>query len=173
MNKLLEPLYEMDQRSFFYVFNLSCHYHVVTLARLISRFGDGYLYAILGLIVFKLDAVQGERFLIDGLLAFSIELPLYLVLKNSIRRPRPSQSTSGFLARHKASDEFSFPSGHTAAAFLFATLMSFYYPKYFVVFYLLAGLVGFSRVMLGVHYPSDIAAGILLGCGATLTVLLV
>lgn len=171
MNRLLQPFLQMDQRSLFFIFNLGHHFKITGPAKLISRLGDGYLYAILALVIFHLDSIDGAAFVKNGLLAFAIELPLYLLLKNLIRRPRPNHSLPGFRPRHQASDKFSLPSGHTAAAFLFATLLSFYYPQFYLLFFSIAGLIGCSRVLLGVHYPSDIAAGILLGCGSALVVI--
>ena len=61
------------------------------------------------------------------------------------------------------SDKFSFPSGHTAAAFVFANIVVAFFPSLSIPLYLFATLVGLSRVMLGVHYPGDILAGMVLG----------
>ncbi|MEC8880451.1 MAG: phosphatase PAP2 family protein [Pseudomonadota bacterium] len=63
----------------------------------------------------------------------------------------------------KPAGRFSFPSGHTAAAFVMATLLGIFYPVVATLALAFALLVGLSRVLLGVHYPSDIAAGALLG----------
>ena len=62
----------------------------------------------------------------------------------------------------------SFPSGHTSTAFALATSLSLAFPKWYVIFpsFLWAGLVAYSRLHLGVHYPSDIIAGIIVGCGS-------
>jgi undecaprenyl-diphosphatase len=68
-------------------------------------------------------------------------------------------STGGSLP----SDQFSFPSGHTAAAFAMATLVSFHFPILTLPVIIWALLVGFSRIYLGVHYPTDILAGIVIG----------
>jgi undecaprenyl-diphosphatase len=57
------------------------------------------------------------------------------------------------------------PSGHTAAAFLMASILSSFYPSVTVFVYLWALSIGFSRVLLGVHYPGDILAGAALGLG--------
>lgn len=161
----------MDHKSLYLIFNLGNRIEIAPMARQISRLGDGYLYAILALLIYQYDFVNGESFMTLVLTAFAIELPLYLLLKNTIRRPRPSSVILGLQPKHKASDKFSLPSGHTAAAFLFATLLSFYYPVWFYVFFSVASLIALTRVLLGVHYPSDIAAGILLGCGSALLVL--
>ncbi len=171
MIRLFEPVVGIDRKGFLYVFKLGHLGYMSEVARLISRFGDGYFYLLITLAIYYLDRENGSAFLTSASVAFLIELPLYIVLKNCIRRPRPSPSIRNFLSRHNASDEFSFPSGHTAAAFLYATVLSFYYPQLFLIFYLIAALIGLSRVLLGVHFPSDIAAGILLGCSSALMVL--
>ena len=166
MLRLIMPLIQMDHKSFLWIVNFAHALNITNLARMISRLGDGYLYGLLGILIFWLDSVNGNSFFYSALLAFGIELPLYLLLKNSIRRPRPKESIIGFKPVHKPSDQFSFPSGHTAAAFLFATVLSYHYPGLMGAAFIIAGMIGLSRVLLGVHYPSDIAAGILLGCGS-------
>lgn len=135
---------------------------IADLSRWVSSLGDGLLYALLGAGLALLEPNAGELFLFVGLLAFLIELPLYLLLKNIIRRNRPC----GFVVSDaviQPSDRFSFPSGHSAAAFVFATLIATYYPMFGELAYFMAMLIGLSRILLGVHYPSDIAAGAVLG----------
>lgn len=129
----------------------------------VSRSGDGYGY--LAFIVFAYGMGWPEASLLTLLLlaGFAIELPCYWALKNLLRRPRPYQHLSPLVAVITASDKFSFPSGHTTAAFLFASLCSTQLPELTFYLYIWASAVGLSRVALGVHYPTDIAAGAVLG----------
>ncbi len=137
------------------------------VSRWISHTGDGIYYVIIGIIVALLEPVVGLAFFLTGVIAFSIELPLYVVLKNSIKRRRPDDVITEFVAFLIPSDKFSFPSGHTAAAFVMATLISIFYPSFTLLAYSVASVIGFSRVLLGVHFPSDILAGALLGTFST------
>ncbi|AFV00007.2 hypothetical protein M5M_14350 [Simiduia agarivorans SA1 = DSM 21679] len=133
-----------------------------TTARLISRLADGPLYLVIALGFAACDGERGLRFLTFGLACYALEVPLYLLLKRFFKRERPFRQLNcwhGFVP----ADEFSFPSGHTAAAAVFAALLGIYYVDN--AFLLCAGvfLVGASRVVLGVHFPGDIFAGAILG----------
>jgi len=108
---------------------------------------------------------DGTLFLYTALLAYALELPLYLVLKTNLKRQRPCDILLNFRAHITPSDKFSLPSGHTAAAFLMASIISSFYPSVTVAVYLWASSIALSRILLGVHYPGDILAGAALGLG--------
>ena len=96
------------------------------------------------------------------LMGFAIERPVYLVLKNVLKRNRPFRVLA---IRNEVdpSDQFSFPSGHTCAAFLFTTLVCHTLPVLWIPLLIWATLVGLSRIVLGVHYPTDVLVGAVLG----------
>ena len=88
------------------------------------------------------------------------------ILKYSINRDRPFVTYPDITKKGKAGSP-SFPSGHTSSAFATATSLSLAYPKWYVIApsFVYAGAVGYSRMDLGVHYPSDVLAGALIGSG--------
>jgi undecaprenyl-diphosphatase len=86
------------------------------------------------------------------------------IIKNIVARERPF-ITYPFIQKVTDGGSFSFPSGHTSDAFSFATAMTLAFPKWFVILpsVVWALGVGYSRIDLGVHYPSDVLGGIILG----------
>lgn len=105
----------------------------------------------------------GKAFFTLALVAFAIERPIYFVLKNVLKRRRPPEVVPDFTSIIRASDQFSFPSGHTMAAFLLAGLATMFIGIAAFPLYIWASLIAASRVILGVHFPSDTIAGALLG----------
>jgi membrane-associated phospholipid phosphatase len=101
-------------------------------------------------------------------LSMGLNTALTYSLKNIINRPRPYTTYPNDIVAYESMKSMSFPSGHTSIAFATATALSLKYPKWYVIApsYAWASYVGYSRMNLGVHYPSDVLAGAVLGAGS-------
>ena len=99
--------------------------------------------------------------------AFVIESIAYTLIKKNVKRIRPFKTIEDITSLIIPPDEFSFPSGHTAAAAVFAVLCASVYPELSTALTAYVILIGFSRIYNGVHYPGDVFAGAALGiiCG--------
>ena len=133
----------------------------------ISRLGDGvFWYALMGALVL-LGGERGLRATAEMAASGLLALGLYWMLKAMTRRPRPFRSVDGIVAHLPPLDEFSFPSGHTLQAVSFSLVACAWFPALTPLLLVFTLLIAASRIVLGLHYPSDVLAaagiGLLLG----------
>ena len=143
------------------------HYYqrFISFVRAVSKTGDGYMQVMLPIVITVISGFEQIAFLVLVAKAYLIERPLYFVLKNTLKRRRPPEVEPSVKSIVTPSDQFSFPSGHTMAAFLLASLATIEFGAIASILYLWASMVGASRVILSVHFPTDILAGAAIGTG--------
>jgi undecaprenyl-diphosphatase len=144
--------------------NRGCRWpEVRELFCIVSRLGDGvfwYTLMVLMTVVFGYEGlVCALRMVIVGLIGAA----LYKYLKAGLVRERPFISHLGIVQGTRALDRYSFPSGHTLHAVSFTVLAVDAFPILAVLLVPFACLVAMSRVVLGLHYPSDVVVGALIG----------
>lgn len=135
----------------------------VTLLRLSSRLGDGVFWygLLLGLLAWHgWDAAPAVLHMI---LAGLVGTMLYKWLKGATERPRPYQVCPTIRCLTAPLDRFSFPSGHTLHAVVFSLVATAHYPALGWLVWPFTALVALSRLVLGLHYVSDVLIGALLG----------
>jgi undecaprenyl-diphosphatase len=137
---------------------------------LISRLGDGIFWyaqmAVLPLLYGSPGAETAIRMAIAGVLGVA----LYKCLKQYLVRERPCTVLSDIVRGTAPLDRYSFPSGHTLHAVSFAMLIISAFPPWAWLCIPFAVLVALSRVVLGLHYPSDVVAGACIGAVLATTV---
>jgi undecaprenyl-diphosphatase len=142
--------------------------------RWVSRLADGWLWLILAAVL----AAGGDptwKAMAAGSVAAAVTNLLLVLLKHRFRRPRPCDiEPHPLFADVKPPDPFSFPSGHSMNAFAVGTVLALHFPLVAPLALVLAGSIAVSRVVLGMHYVSDVMAGSAIGTfvGATTYVLL-
>lgn len=128
-----------------------------------TRGGDGWLWYALGAILLLFGGE--ERFMAVGAAAFAAGtgIALFLRIKKATGRKRPCAIEPHCWATLLPPDQFSFPSGHTITAFAVAVSLSMFYPELAAGLLFCAVSVALSRVLLGMHFLSDVLAGAAIG----------
>ncbi len=101
-------------------------------------------------------------------IALCLAMGISTGLKYGIQRERPYARYPADITARDHSETYSFPSGHSTAAFATATALSFTYKKWYIAVpaYAYAGFVGYSRMRLGMHYPGDVLGSMAIGIGS-------
>ncbi|WP_317928822.1 phosphatase PAP2 family protein [Halioxenophilus sp. WMMB6] len=162
--RLLESIHNFDLLTFDWCHRRKNHEILVEVSRWVSKTADGPLYVVCGIVL----ALNNYYAVIPAFLAaFVLERTLYTLIKKFFKRNRPPEAIPNYQSAIIPSDQFSFPSGHTSAAFMMTIILSGLFPQLFWALLPWAASVGASRVMLGVHFPTDTLAGATLGlsCG--------
>jgi undecaprenyl-diphosphatase len=128
-----------------------------------SRLGDGLIWYALILALPLLYGTAGVRPAIVMALTGALGVAVYTLLKHLFVRERPFITHTAIDPAAAPLDRYSFPSGHTLHAVSFAWQASAHFPELGLVLLPLAALIAGSRVVLGLHYPSDVLAGAALG----------
>lgn len=124
-----------------------------------SRLGDGVFWYVLMLALPVLYGWEGLRASLHMAIAGLIALPIYKLLKQTTERDRPFKRHVNILQNVPPLDQFSFPSGHTMHAVGFSIVLLAYFPAWWIVVVPFTLMVALSRLVLGLHYPSDVLAG--------------
>lgn len=160
----LKSVFKNSDIKLYYFFNrkLCCKPLDVFLGRLTTLFDPvASIFIILALYI-----ISSTKHLTYGnhlLFVIAISQVITHVLKRIFGRIRPFEELEYARFRNEPpKDIYSFPSGHTCAAFAMSLVLSFYFPMYKDLFYSMAIMVGLSRMYLGFHYPTDVIVGALI-----------
>jgi undecaprenyl-diphosphatase len=128
-----------------------------------TRGGDGWLWYAVGLAVGLDGGPQRFHALLAAVLAVSVGITLFLWLKRVCGRKRPCSLETHSWATLLPPDQFSFPSGHTITAFAMVVSVGTFYPAMLIGLIFCAFSVALSRILLGMHFLSDVVAGAVIG----------
>jgi len=160
----------MDIRLFYWI---NSHHNVLfdVLFWTLSAAGELYfIWFCFALLSFSIDRKNGKTVFLGILISlFLVYVSVEWVIKPVIARPRPFVALAGVrqltlspLGKIVRSD-YSFPSGHCASSMAAACILGSFYRRLRLPLLLLVGLMGYSRIYLGMHYPTDCLAGFAVG----------
>lgn len=169
MNSLSTWLRDWDQQ-WFYFCNRACRVRIFDLSMpWITELGGPFFSVLSCLLLYFWGTPDLRITAWDGLLALVFSHLAAQIIKWAFTRPRPYMTLPDVYTVFPLKDP-SFPSGHTTAAFSLAVCYALHFPFFAGPLLTVAAVVGFSRIYLGLHYPSDVGIGALLGSSAaTLT----
>jgi undecaprenyl-diphosphatase len=128
-----------------------------------TRAGDGWLWSFCGVALLASRDADRYAAVVAALLAAAMGIVVFRVLKRAVGRKRPCVHEPHCWATLLPPDQFSFPSGHSITAFAVAVSLGYFYPPLLAGLLFCAASVAASRILLGLHFLSDVLAGSALG----------
>ena len=129
----------------------------------ISWLGDGRIWYALAALLPVAFGMEGLRALLDMAVVGVLAHVIYKLIKENTRRPRPFVQSQSIVMGDTPIDQYSFPSGHTLHAVAFTLVIIVHFPTFTMVLVPLTLLIAVSRIILGLHYPTDVALGAVIG----------
>lgn len=143
------------------------------LMPIVTYFGSAFVTIPLCIAAILNKNASVHRFGIGSALALSISYIISEIIKITVNRLRPFLKMENLNIKKIGIDKYSFPSGHTTAAFSIGIMGSLFLPSASAIFITIAFAVGVSRMYLGVHYPTDVFAGSILGSITSICIFLI
>lgn len=163
LHQLKIRILELDLKGCIYLNHLSHSFWISQFFKWISRLGDGWFWVMMLLATCWLQAWQSFIPVLYLLITAAISTLVYKVLKHKTVRPRPYQVHQVIVLGERPLDHFSFPSGHTQHAVVATCVLGYIQPILLILMLPFTLLVALSRMILGLHYPSDVLIGAMLG----------
>lgn len=154
---------DLDLKGCIYLNTFSRSERVAQFFKIISRLGDGMFWYVMLAAVWILQGLMYGLQMLYLMLGGSVGTSIYKLLKKKTVRPRPYQVHQVIRLGERPLDHFSFPSGHTLHAVMTTTVLGYVQPILLVLMLPFTVLVALSRMVLGLHYPSDVAVGAMIG----------
>ncbi len=163
---------DLDLKGCVYLNHLSQSQRIALFFKTISRFGDGPFWYVMLLSVWTMQGLAYGLNILYLVVMGSIGTLIYKFLKNNTTRPRPYQVHQVIVLGERPLDHFSFPSGHTLHAVMVTITLGYIQPLLLILMLPFTILVALSRMVLGLHYPSDVIVGAIIGASVASTIIL-
>lgn len=160
---VIEFFDNLEMRVCLRINSLSRHDAVRRFFARVSKLGDHPAWVATGFVVMFTQGPGAGWFLLQALLTAGIGVFVYKLLKQTLVRERPYVANGAIVLGEAPLDRYSFPSGHTLHAVSFSILYGNYEPVLLWLLVPFALLVAASRIILGLHYPSDVIVGAAIG----------
>ncbi|QHH94115.1 phosphatase PAP2 family protein [Acinetobacter gyllenbergii] len=163
---------DLDLKGCVYLNHLSQSQRIALFFKTISRLGDGPFWYVMLLSVWAMQGLAYGLQILYVIAAGSVGTLIYKLLKNKTTRPRPYQVHQVIVLGERPLDHFSFPSGHTLHAVMVTITLGYIQPLLLLLMLPFTILVALSRMVLGLHYPSDVIVGAMIGASVASGIIL-